>query len=326
MTDAIITALLAHDEPAIQWKTRVGALAEAPDSPGPRALQEQVRTSPAVQTLLSERDGDGRIPGHPYQKWSGANWVLWCLADLGYPSGDEGLRPLVDQELAWLTSPAHRAHARLVDGRWRRCASQEGNGVYGAVVLGLMDSRVDELVARLLTWAWPDGGWNCDKNRSADTSSFHETLIPLRALNAYARATGSREAAAGVARAAEVFLSRRLFRRKRDGEVIHPSFLELSYPSYWHYDVLSGLKVLGECDLLGDPRCGEALDWLESKRLSDGGFPSTHCYYNCRNARYPNGRYASGRSVMNWGGRSTRRMNPWVTVDALAVLRRASRA
>ena len=252
--------------------------------------------------------------------------MLPYLADLGYPSGDEGLRPMVDQELAWLTSPGHRAHARLVDGRWRRCASQEGNGVYAAVVLGLTDSRVDELVARLLMWAWPDGGWNCDKNPRADTSSFHETLIPLRALNAYARATGNREAAAGAARAAEVFLSRRLFRRRRDGEVIHPSFLELSYPSYWHYDVLSGLKVLGECDLLGDPRCGEALDWLESRRLPDGGFPSTHCYYHCRNARSPTGRYASGRSVMNWGGRRARRMNPWVTVDALAVLRRASRA
>ena len=71
MTETIIATLLAHDDPAIQWKTRVGALAEAPDSPGVRALQEQVRTSPAVQTLLSERDGEGRLPGHPYQKWFG---------------------------------------------------------------------------------------------------------------------------------------------------------------------------------------------------------------------------------------------------------------
>jgi hypothetical protein len=45
-------------------------------------------------------------------------------------------------------------------------------------MLGLCDDRTDELVSRLVTWQWPDGGWNCDKRSGALTSSFQETLLP----------------------------------------------------------------------------------------------------------------------------------------------------
>ena len=31
-----------------------------------------------------------------YKKWDGAHWVLSILADLGYPAGDEALRPLME--------------------------------------------------------------------------------------------------------------------------------------------------------------------------------------------------------------------------------------
>src|SRR3989475_12467803 len=36
--------------------------------------------------------------------------------------------------------------------------------------LGIADGRTNALVERLLHWQWPDGGWNCDKHSSADTS------------------------------------------------------------------------------------------------------------------------------------------------------------
>ena len=57
-----------------------------------------------------------------------------------------------------------------------------------------------ELVERLLHWQWPDGGWNCDREPAADTSSFFETLLPMRALWAYASATGDDVARAAAAR------------------------------------------------------------------------------------------------------------------------------
>jgi hypothetical protein len=50
-----------------------------------------------------------------------------------------------------------------------------------------------------------------------------------------AGAVWAREAAD---RAAELFLSHRLFRSLSDGEVIDRRWLALHYPPYWHYDVL----------------------------------------------------------------------------------------
>jgi hypothetical protein len=87
---------------------------------------------------------------------------------------------------------------------------------------------------------------------------------------------------------------------------------------YWHYDVLGGLKGLSGLGLLGDDRCADALDLLESLRLADG-WPA-HAGYHRVSADI-----ALHHDSVDWGGTSSRRANPWVTADALAVLRAAGR-
>ncbi|HOF88440.1 MAG TPA: hypothetical protein PLZ36_10105 [Armatimonadota bacterium] len=283
-----------------------------PASPAMRALGEEVRTSPRVTKLLSARGENGKIPGGVYQKWMGAHWVLATLADLGYPSGDAALAPLVEQVCACWLGARHVDAVRVINGRVRRCASQESNALYALLTLGFHDARVDRLAENLLRWQWPDGGWNCDTRPEATTSSFHESWIPVRALALYARLRDHAGAREAVARAAEIFLSRRLFRRRRDGSVMTPSFLKLIYPPYWHYSILNGLKVMAEAGCIGDPRCADALDVLESKRLPDGGFPAEAAYYKTS----PSG----GNSLVEWGGARAARMNPWVTAEALGVL------
>jgi len=137
-----------------------------------------------VRRLLSPFDAGRRLP--TYAKWQGAHWVLATLADLGYPPGDEALHPLREQVLdTWLAEPYHRdvevatkAGVYRVDGvpvmrgRHRAHASQQGNALWSLVTLGLADARCDGLADLLLHWQWPDGGWNCDRDPAADTSSF----------------------------------------------------------------------------------------------------------------------------------------------------------
>jgi hypothetical protein len=183
-------------------------------------------------------------------------------------------------------------------------ASQDANAAWALTRLGLADERVDRLIDRLLVAQWPDGGWNCDPRPTVSVSSFEETLIPLRAL-ALRGDAGCSDAAD---RAAEVFLMRRLHRRLSDGKPIAARFLKLHFPPYWHYDILFGLKVMHECGRLGDPRCADALEMLDAKRLPDGGFPAEARFYRRDN------------STVDWGGTSVRRSNPWVTAEALAVL------
>jgi hypothetical protein len=146
-----------------------------------------------------------------------------------------------------------------------------------------------------------------------------ETLIPLRALALDSGLTGDPTSTKAARNAAEVFLRRNLFRIKPRRRWWREVFTTIHYPCYWHYDILFALKVMAEAGFIADPRCNPALDVLESKRLPDGGFPAEAKYYSVSRTA------AGGRSLVDWGGTSIRRMNPFVTADALFVLKSARR-
>ncbi len=320
--EAVIERLLASDDPSVRLRTRLEILGESTGSSGVRKLREEVRHSARVNLLLSEHRS-GVLLCHPYAKWYGAHWVLATLADLGYPKGDESLLPLREQVYVWLFSKGHMEYVSKhevlagpyvkIRGLVRAHASLEGNAVYYLHALGLDDKRTRELAERLLDWQWPDGGWNCDKRTKAHTSSFTESLLPLRGLALHSAARGG-ALHESVERAAEYFLERKLFKRRRDGRVISERFTKLHYPCYWHYDILFGLKVMKETGFIGDERCADALSLLKSKRLEDGGFPAEEAYYQAT----PSAK--SRRSLVGWGGVNQKRMNEFVTCDALGVL------
>jgi hypothetical protein len=316
----VLKILLASDDPSIRYKALVGVAGENPESAKAKKARALIGNSARVKGLLSFCDKSGRVNLNPYSKWDGAHWVLVSLADLCYPPGDKTLQPLRDRVYDWLLSEHHAKHIRVIKGLTRRCASQEGNALYTSLFLGIADDRADELAARLCRWQWPDGGWNCDKKPDVIISSYRETIVPMRALNLHARLTGSEESRRAVERVADLFLKRRLFRRLKDGSVMRPSFVELHYPRYYEYDILFALVVLAEAGFITDPRCTEALDLLESKRLSDGGFPCEKKLY-----RYLPEKKAGRVSRIDWGGAKKNTMNEFVTADALYVLRLAGR-
>jgi len=333
---ALVTKLASADEPALRYKTRMGILNEDPASPSIRDLQQKIKNSSLVRSLpgtnLPRKLGSQFHRN--YKKWTGPHWILASLADLGYPSGDPDLKPIRDHVLdSWLdpiftqtihfdeTPPYHKLKGGVpvVQGRARRCASQQGNALYSSLKLGFLDDRCHQLAELLLSWQWPDGGWNCDKKAEAAHSSFWESLLPLRSLALYNQINGDKKFESAVEWAAEVFLQRRLFKRLADGKVMNKQFTQLRYPNYWRYNILIGLLVMSEAGFLEDPRCDEALDLLESKQLPDGGWPAEDRFYQTTKPDI------SGYSGVNWGGVSKRKMNPWVSVDALTVLHRAGR-
>jgi hypothetical protein len=303
-------------EPALAWKVAVNILGQGDDSGGASEARTEVKNAPLIRKLIATFD----LQSSAYKKWDGAHWVLSILADLGYPMGEQILHPLMEHTFNTWLGENHKKYIRQVAGRTRRCASQEGNAIWSSLRLGLADGRTDELVSRLLAWQWPDGGWNCDKRPEADSSSFMESLIPLRALALFARASGDAKVRTAAEHAAQIFLKRHLFKRQHDGELMDEHFIRLHYPAYWHYDILFGLKVMAEAGFISDPRCIEALELLESKRLPDGGFPAEESFSR------PTRPGLSGYSPVRWGGTGLKKMNPFVTADALFVLRMAGRS
>lgn len=313
----IIDRLLNSDEPAIRYKTLVNILGEGPDSAKAGKAREAIKNSPRAQLLLSERDRNGKIPYHAYQKWRGPHWVLANLADLCYPPGDKRLIPLMEQVYGWLLSKEHFKGIRVIRGLTRRCASQEGNAIYSTLMLGVADKRADELARRLAEWQWPDGGWNCDKRPYAKNSSYIETITTMRGLALHAKITGNKESAKAVKRAADLLLKRKLFKRQSDGGIMKESFVQLKYPRYYEYDYLFALVVLAEAGLDKDKRCKEPLNLLKSRKLPDGGFPCDRKIYRVsKNIKY------NRTSLVDWGGASKNEMNEFITVDALSVLKK----
>jgi hypothetical protein len=164
-------------------------------APVRHALQDQ-----RVTSTLDHVDELLRFPDvHPYTKFWGTHWRLVELADLDTPIPPGRLQAGVDQEVAWLSSSVSHPPSRSGDRLPRRHASMEGNAVYAFSRLGFAHHpSTRRLAEALIEWQWPDGGWNCDRHRTAHRSSFHESVTPALGLASYAHQTG--EAAALAAR------------------------------------------------------------------------------------------------------------------------------
>jgi hypothetical protein len=131
---------------------------------------------------------------------------------------------------------------------------------------------VQPLVARLLEDQLADGGWNCWTEHGATVSSFHSTICVLEGLLEHELAGGgSDEVRAARRRGEEHLLERALFRRRSTGEVVCAAWLEFSFPTRWHYDVLRGLDHFRRAGV-ADPRLLEAVELVRAKRRPDGSW------------------------------------------------------
>jgi hypothetical protein len=248
---------------------------------------------------------------HAYGKWRGAFWRLQSLVDLGVPSAHAAARAAVEQTLEWVASPRRLAtiHKRRIEGRVRRCATQDGLAIHASIHFGMRgDPRLDRLAESLMETQWPDGGWNCDVRPEAAHSSFNETWGPVLGLAAY----GAPEA---MERGAEFLLRHRVVFSHRTGEPAHPVFFALHYPPYWHYDLLVGLRTLAHSVGLDDPRTADALDLLETKRHEDGTWRTDAKWWKRPGSK------GSNVEAVDWGETA----NEILTAQARDVLRVAGR-
>jgi len=116
-----------------------------------------------------------------------------------------------------------------------------------------------------------DGGWNCEPSKR---SSFHSTICVLEGLLEYEKAKGATTAVKEARlRGQEYLLERRLFKSLSTREVIDPAWMQFSFPTRWHYDVLWGLDYLRRAGVEPDQRVAEAIDLVLKKRGSDGRWP-----------------------------------------------------
>ncbi|HET9950825.1 MAG TPA: hypothetical protein VFS09_03410 [Candidatus Eisenbacteria bacterium] len=269
---------LLDSDPAIRWQ----ALRDLVHAPAEVVAEERARV--AVEgwgaRLLALQGDDGQWAGgacFPAEGWrraegEGQPWTstlptLQLLRDFGVDPRSDRVR---------------RAVASVRDHcRWEHAGQPFFSGevepcINGRVVaLGAYFGQdVTAVVDRLLGEQLEDGGWNCEAENGSVRSSFATTINVLEGLLEHERATGgSAESIAARRRGEEYLLERKLVRRKSTGEVIDPAWLQFSFPTRWHYDVLRALDYFRAVGDAPDPRVVEAIDLLRSKRLPDGTWP-----------------------------------------------------
>ena len=272
---------LLDSDPAIRWQV----LRDLTDAPADAVAAERARvaTEGWGARLLAARDPDGQWlggacfpgrgepPADGSQPWTSTLPVMLDLRSFGLdPAGEAAheMTALVAANCRW-----EYDGSRFFDGEVEPCIN--GHTVTLGAYFG---ADVDQIVSRLLADQLADGGWNCEAENGATVSSFASTICVLEGLLEHERATGgSAEVAAARRRGEEYLLERSLFRRRSTGEVPDAAWLEFSFPTRWYYDVLRGLEHFRRADVR-DPRLGEAVELVRSKRRADGTWPleNTH--------------------------------------------------
>ena len=177
-----------------------------------------------------------------------------------------------------------------------------------AAFFNLAEESLKSIIDFLLKEHMPDGGFNCRSNRSgAVHSSLHSSISVLEGLYEYeSNNYGYRIIDVKKARldATEFILLHQLYLSDRTGEVIHPDFLRLPYPSRWRYDILRALDYFRHSTTPWDDRMKRAIDHLLRKRTKDGRWKL--------NAKYP----GKVHFDMEQAGKPSR----WNTLRSLRVL------
>ncbi len=269
-----VTDWLLDSDPAIRWQVLRDVVHATVDVVA--ATRARVAQQGWGARLLALQDDDGT--------WAGGA----CFPAEGWRRREEGqpwTSTLPTLQLLWefgidpRSERVQRAVAKVREGcRWEHAGQPFFNGevepcINGRVVaLGAyFGLDVKTVVDRLLGEQLEDGGWNCEAENGSVRSSFATTINVLEGLLQHERATGGSAASIAARRRGEAYLlERRLLRRRSTGEVVNPAWLQFSFPPRWRYDVLRALDYFRSAGEAPDPRAGEAIDLLRSKRQPDG--------------------------------------------------------
>ena len=273
-TNPVVEWLLDSD-PAIRWQV----LRDLTDAPADIVAAERARVAnegwgARILALQGEDglwEGGALFPSRRHemgqgrgQPWTATAYSLVHLYDFGVDPNSERVQRAVAQV---------RQHCR-----WEHAGQPFFSGEVEPCINGMVvalgacfGQDVDAVVERLRDEQLEDGGWNCEAENGSVRSSFHSTIRVLEGLLAWERATGGSPDITAVRRRGEEYLlERKLLRRKSTGAVVNPAWLQFSFPTRWHYDVLRALDYFRAAGDRPDPRLDEAMDLVKAKQRPDG--------------------------------------------------------
>jgi len=295
------TWLLEESNPSVRYLTLRDVLEYSESHPDVVKSKEAIASSRIVVKILQKQSklGTWESPTNLYTpKYKSTYWQIVILGVLGLARDDPRVRKACDlilrhqlKEGGFSTHVAGRADEKYYDLKrkgetlgdrksWTAEKTREheyscltGNVVSALLRLGYThDVRVERALNWLISIQNSDGGWLCPywKAHIKDVHScFYGTICALEAFSEAERISNAiRKAAEG---GAEFILMHRLFKADHHNfQIINRHWLKLSFPSFYGYDILRGLLVLGKLGYGADERCNEAISILLSKQNAHG--------------------------------------------------------
>jgi len=293
--------LLEESNPSVRYLTLRDILEYSESDPDVARSKEAIAYSRIVTKIFQKQSklGTWESPTNLYTpKYKSTYWQIMILGVLGMSKDDPRVKKACDvilryqlKEGGFSSHAAGRANEEYRDLKrkgealgdrknWMAEKTREheyscltGNVVSALLRLGYTHNvQIERALGWLVSIQNRDGGWLCPywKAHIRDVHScFYGTICALEAFSEAKRLSGAIRKAAE--RGAEFLLMHRLFKADHHNfRIINRNWLKLSFPSFYGYDILRGLLVIGKLGYGGDERCNDALSILLAKQNARG--------------------------------------------------------
>ena len=342
LKESPIDWLLEETNPSIRYFTLVDILDKSKSDKQVMAAKHSIARSEVVKRILQKQKPEGywEKPASPYlPKYKSSYWQIMTLGQLGVDKADEKVRKACEYIFRFqledggfscysleqtmekyeqfrkrgknLPSKAEWAASTVFEHQYS-CLT--GNMAAALIRIGYAD---DHRVRKALEWLVRvqnrDGGWLCPYWRAHIKDKhgcFDGTICPMEAFSEAGKESLTSEMRQVAERGAEFLLMHHLFKADHhDYKVINKSWLSLSFPWFYRYNILRGLDVLTKLGYVKDERLNDAVEVLLQKRQKDG----TWILEGTPAGRMQTSIEAKGKS------------SKWITLIALRTLKRLRR-
>jgi hypothetical protein len=336
---SLVRWLLEEENPSVRYSALRDLLDRREDDPELQAAKNMISTSRVAVKIFSRQKPEGywEEPANPYHpKYKSSYWQVMTLGQLGMDKSDERVRNACEYIFqfqhneggfsSYTPERAAKEYERLrkkgkklpSPNQWisfmvfeHQYSCLTGNLTAALIRIGYAD---DPRVKKALEWLAKvqneDGGWLCPYWRAhiKDTHGcFYGTICPLEALSEVSSANLTKQMKRAIERGAEFLLMHRLFKADHHNyRIIKKSWLKLSFPWFYRYNILRGLDVLTKLGYVEDERLDDALQLLLQKRRPDGKWILESA---------PTGRMQANLETVG-------KPSKWITLNALKVLKR----
>ncbi len=278
------------------------------------AERSRVATEGWGARLLALQAPDGLWAGNAFsQDWTDTFHVLELLRRFGLDPESEQARRAVGLV---------REHVTWRDGAWSRPAVGRPRGSSRARS-SRASTATSSRPAPTSAWTWRRSSTGCSVSSSPTAAGTARSRTARRCRRSARRSTSSRACSSTSERSAArpgwprpAGAARRTCSNagcsagSRPARSIDPTWLQFSFPTWWHYDVLRGLDYLRDAEVAPDDRIAEAIGVVEGNRDADGRWPLQNVHDGAADFEMDDGEGQPSRwntlralRVLDWFGR-----------------------